>query len=257
MLDEARRHQPFALVVDSYDPHEPWTPARRYLDLYGDPAYQGAEPATARYMRTRDYTSERLVRRMRQVYSAEVTQTDHWLGVFLERFHALGLDQSTVILLLSDHGFLLGEYGWTGKIASMLHPELIHVPFVIVDPARRRAGQSSSYFASTHDVGPTLLSMAGVLAPETMQGVDLSPLLAGGRPPRRRYAYGGYANDFYVRTDRWAMMSDNRPLGRKLFDLHRDPHERRNVAREHEHLLDELYHVVVERTGGRLPFYRD
>jgi hypothetical protein len=53
------------------------------------------------------------------------------------------------------------------------------------------------------------------------------------------------------------MMSDNRPLGRKLFDLHRDPRERRNVAREHEHLLDELYHVVVERTGGRLPFYRD
>jgi arylsulfatase A-like enzyme len=139
----------------------------------------------------------------------------------------------------------------------MLHPELIRVPFVIVDPARRRAGQESDYFASTHDVGPTLLSMAGVPAPSAMQGVDLSPLLAGARPPRRRYAYGGYANNFYVRTDRWAMMADNRPLGRKLFDLARDPHERHNVAREHEQLLQELHHVVVERTGGPLPFYRD
>jgi arylsulfatase A-like enzyme len=257
LLDEAVTRQPFALVVDSFDPHEPWTPPRKYLDLYGDPGYHGPEPSTARYLRSRDYTSKRLVDRMRQVYSAEVTMTDHWLGVFLERFHALGLDQSTVILLLSDHGFLLGEYGWTGKIASMLHPELTRVPFLLVDPGRRAAGLETSYFASTHDVGPTLLSMAGVPVPDAMQGVDLSPLLAGVRPPRRRYHYGGYANNFYVRTNRWAMMADNRPLGRKLFDLKRDPHERHNVAREHEHVLDELYHVVVERTGGPLPFYRD
>ena len=68
-------------------------------------------------------------------------------------------------MLVGDHGFLLGDYGWTGKISSILHPALIHVPMVVVHPARRRAGHSSDYLAQTHDLAPTLLSLAGVRAP--------------------------------------------------------------------------------------------
>ena len=65
---------------------------------------------------------------------AEVTMTDHWLGHFMDRFYELGLDENTVIVLLSDHGYLLGERGYTGKVPSQLHPELAQVPLIVVHP---------------------------------------------------------------------------------------------------------------------------
>jgi arylsulfatase A-like enzyme len=260
VLREAAAHQPFTVVADTFEPHEPWTPPRSYIDLYGDPAYSDREPSMSRYARVSEWLSgkraEPVLTRMRDLYAAEVTMTDHWLGLLLARLRELGLERNTVIALVADHGYLLGEYGWTGKISSILHPPLIHVPFILVDPARRRAGETSAYLAQTHDVGPTLLAMAGVRRPEGMNGVDLSPLLAGGRPPERSLAYGGYSNWLYARTDHWAFVSTGHGIGRRLYDLTNDPGEQRNVARQHPRLLDHFYRLVVRHAGGRPPIYR-
>ena len=72
--------------------------------------------------------------RMRALYAAEVTMTDRWLGVFLDRLHKLRLDRDTIVVLTSDHGFLLGDHGWTGKSPTQLHPALTRVPLTIVHP---------------------------------------------------------------------------------------------------------------------------
>jgi arylsulfatase A-like enzyme len=258
-LDVAAAHQPFALVADTFEPHEPWTPPRSYIDVYGDSRYRGAEPSMSRYARVSEWLSEKragpVITRMRDLYAAEITMTDRWLGVLLARLRELALDRNTVIALVADHGYLLGEYGWTGKIASMLHPPLIHVPFILVDPARRRAGETSAYLAQTHDIGPTLLAMAGVPRSPAMDGVDLSVLLVGSRPPERSLAYGGYANWHYARNDRWAFVSLNDGRGRHLYDLEKDPGEGHNVARRHPQLIDELYRRIVRRAQGRPPIY--
>jgi len=116
--------------------------------------------------------------------------------VFLERFRDLGLHENTALVLVSDHGILLGDRGWTGKIAQELHPELTQTPCIIVHPERKRAGATSSYFASTQDIAPTLLSLAGIRGPAHMDGEDLSPLLDGEELPARPFAYGGYFNHF-------------------------------------------------------------
>jgi arylsulfatase A-like enzyme len=259
LLDEAGRRQPFALVVDTFEPHEPWTPPRSYIDMYGDPDYHGPEPCVGRYKRVSDWLSREragpVLRRMRDLYAAEVTMTDRWLGVFLDRLHELGLASNTVVVLVADHGFLLGEHGWTGKIASSLHPQLIQVPLILVDPQGRGAGHRSSYFASTCDIGPTVLSMAGLRRPHRMDGVDLSPLLGGQRPPERRLSWGGYGNWFYARTDRWALISDNALRHPRLYDLARDPRESRDVARHHPRRVGELSRAVLRRAGGALPVY--
>jgi arylsulfatase A-like enzyme len=259
-LDAAAAHQPFALVADTFEPHEPWTPPRSYINLYGDPRYRGPEPCMSRYARVSEWLSGKragpVLTRMRDLYAAEVTMTDRWLGVLLARLRELGLDRTTVIALVSDHGYLLGEHGWTGKIASMLHPPLMHVPFILVDPARRRAGGTSAYFAQTHDVAPTVLAMTGVPRLDGMDGVDLSVLLVGGRPPHRSLAYGGYANWHYARNNDWAFVSENRGRGRRLYDLEKDPEEAYNLARRHPRLIDEFYRRVVRRARGRPPIYR-
>jgi arylsulfatase A-like enzyme len=198
-----------------------------------------------------------MLERMRALYAAEVTLTDRWLGVFLDRLYDLRLDRETVVVLVSDHGFYLGEHGVTGKLHTVLHPELTQVPLILVDPQRRKAGQRSRYRASTPDIGPTLLSIAGVEVPATMDGTDLSPLLSGEALPQRPYSYGGYSDSFYIRSDDWAMFGENSGRGARLFDLRQDPGERRDVASAHTSKVGELYGEVRRRMGGRLPYYEN
>jgi arylsulfatase A-like enzyme len=265
--DAVRRGGKFALVVDCFDPHEPWSPPREYIDLYGDPDYDGPEIGTMDYGPS-GYLSKPELRRAHADYAAAVTMTDRWLGSFLDRFEQLGLADNTAIVLLADHGVLLGERGWVGKIPGELHPEMAQVPFAIVHPAGKRAGESSDYFASTHDVAPTVLSLLGIDQPHWMNGHDLSPLLdtpSGGtgdeQPPARPFHYGGMYNRYFIRTDRWVLLGDNLGGNRQLFDLTLDPGEFENVAetsRQNKRIARELYHQVIEATGGEpLPYYDD
>ncbi len=254
-LEEARLRQPFCLTIDCFDPHEPWSPTPKYVDMYKHPGYEGPNPGVTNYGFARNWTPE-LLRHLHAIYAAEVTQTDVWLGRFLDRFLELGLEENTVILLLSDHGYLLGERGYTGKVPSQLHPELAQVPFVLAHPDRRAAGETSSYFASTHDVGPTLLSMVGLDPPGWMDGTDLSPVLQGGDPAERReFHYGGMYNRFFIRTDDWVLIGDNRGLERHMYDLRLDPRELANVLDEHPDVNEELYRTVLDAAGGPLPYY--
>ena len=255
LLEEAAEKQPFALVVDSFDPHEPWSPAPEFVRRYADPDYHGASPGTARYTRAETYLDQAEVRQMRAVYAAALTIADKWLGDFLERFRELGLHENTVVVLVSDHGILLGDRGWTGKIAQELHPELIQVPCVMIHPERKRPGSSSPYFASTHDIAPTLLALAGVEVPRGMDGTDLSPLFDGDDPPERPFAYGGYFNHFYVRTDQWSYVADNHGDHRQLYDLTLDPAEVNDVAPENRDVHEELHARLTETIGGLPPYY--
>ena len=117
------------------------------------------------------------------------------------------------------------------------------------------SGRKSDFFASTHDVARTVLSMAGVRVPEAMTGADLSRAFEGRPLPERPYAYGGYSDSFFIRTDRWALWAYNRPSGFRLFDLKADPGQNNDVADRHPGVVRELYGKVLARAGGRLPFY--
>ena len=94
-IEWARTRQPFALVIDSFDAHEPWDAPRRLIDMYGDANPHGVEPiqpfATPAGKASELHLTQRLLRRMRQLYAAEVTMVDVWLGRFLDRLENLGL----------------------------------------------------------------------------------------------------------------------------------------------------------------------
>ena len=258
ILEQAARKRPFALVVDTFEPHEPWTPPDRYLRLNGDRPVRVPEPAMPGYARVSDYLDpgerDYVLGRMHALYAAEVSMTDRWIGELLGRLHELELEDETVILLVADHGIFLGERGWTGKISVALYPELINVPLVIAHPDFDGPTESR-YLASTHDVGPTLLSLAGVPVPPGMNGHDLSPLLHGNEPKPRDFQYGGYTNSHFLRDDRWAYMSDNRLEEPHLYDLSVDASESRDLAAESPEVVEELAARVTEEAGGTLPYY--
>jgi arylsulfatase A-like enzyme len=249
-IEWANSRRPFALVIDSFDAHEPWDAPRRIKDFYG-PASQSLEPIqpfptpAAKY-RALDLP-QGILRRMRQLYAAEVTLVDTWLGHFLDRLANLGLAENTLVVLLSDHGVLLGEYGWVGKRYSEIHEELSHVPFLIRHPDGKAAGQASRYYASTHDVGPTVLAALGREVPEKMNGVDLTPLLDGRQPGRARPYRTACYNDHVCAADgRWLLISDNQGRDKRLYAM---SNERVDVAARYPQHVRRLW-GYVERDAG-------
>ena len=247
--------RPFALVVDSFDPHEPWDPPERYLRMYGRGRFRGVKPiqpfippggAIGRF----GLTSAGM-RAVRNLYKAELTMVDAWMGAFIARFDQLPVSRDTVVMVLSDHGVLLGERGQVGKAPSQMHREVTDVPLMIRDPGRRRAGERTSYRASTHDIAPTALSYLGRRVPDRMDGVDLSVLLAGRRPPRRETFTSSYGEYVSAGDGRWLLISDNQGREKRLYDTRRDPNERRDVAARHPDVVRRLWRLVIRDAGGR------
>jgi arylsulfatase A-like enzyme len=255
LLGEAAGRKPFLMVVDCFDPHEYWAPLREDLELYADPAYGGADIADVRYTWS-DYLSSAELRHLRATYAASVTAVDRWLGHFLAGLRRRGLERDTVIALVSDHGIYLGEHRLTGKSDSYLHPELIQVPLLLRDPDGHGAGGTSDYWASTIDLAPTLAAMAGARPSGLFEGTDLSPLLEGGAPAEERpFAYGGYGNFSFVRDERWAYVVRNDNGWRLLYDLSRDPDERRDVAARHPEVANKMWERLLGEVGHPPPRY--
>ncbi len=258
-IEWARGHQPFALVIDSFDAHEPWDAPRRIIDLYGPRRSGGVEPiqpfpTPAAQYRELDLTRG-LLRRMRQLYAAEVTLVDTWLGHFLDRLANLGLAQNTLVVLVSDHGVLLGEYGWVGKRYSEMHEELTHVPLMIRHPQGKGKGSASDYYASTHDIAPTVLSVLGQGVPDHMDGVDLSPLLDGTTPgARRTYRTSAYNTYVSASDGRWLLISDNRGREKRLYAVQS---EQANVARRNPDPVQRLWRLIEKDAGPKgLPRFK-
>ena len=219
LLEGASKREPFFLVVDCYDPHEPWDPPEKYSSLYDD-AYDGPEPFTSLYGRD-DYLTERQLRRMRALYAGEVTMTDRWLGNFLQKMAELNLFETTLVVFLADHGHALGEHGYTGKPHYALWPELIDIPFMIRHPAGIAAGQESSFYASTHDVAPTILGFLGIEPDDPMEGRISQVLFDGEGLEPAPALYPGLQR---FRLDKGRRIRDVRPQRRRIPETlrHRD-----------------------------------
>jgi arylsulfatase A-like enzyme len=252
-LRSAPRQKPFLLVIDSFDPHELWAPPRRYLDMYTDSELGGV--ADVRYRDT-GYLTDAELQLVRATYAAELTMVDNWLGRFLDELKAQGHAEDTVVALVSDHGIFLGEHGLTGKSDSYLHFELIHVPLFIRAPDGRGAGRASDYFATTVDLAPTLMRMTGQEPPESFDGADLSPLLAGEQPAvERPFAYGGYSNFSFVREERWKLIIRNDRSWMRLYDVEADPGELNDLAAGHPRVVERMWRELLGEIGSRPPRY--
>ncbi|MEM0964955.1 MAG: sulfatase-like hydrolase/transferase [Verrucomicrobiota bacterium] len=129
-----------------------------------------------------DTVRERLIRTYQTI-----TGIDRMIGQIRDTLQETGLDTNTVILFSSDHGLLFGENGLGGK--SLCYETTLKVPLVIYDP-RTPSGNRVDELVLSIDIAPTILSLAGIGIPDTMQGADLTPFLRGERPEWREVAFG-------------------------------------------------------------------
>jgi arylsulfatase A-like enzyme len=261
LIDDLKDKRPFFLGVDAFDPHEPLDAPQAFQLAAGSPKGIQAErgiipiqPFETPYSWSVDVdVDDETVQRVRELYAAEITFLDQWLGRLMNRMADQKLLDETVVVYMSDHGLTLGEHGIMGKHAARAQWHIYHVPAMIRHPEGKLAGQRSDYFASTHDIAPTLLSMMGVRRPGQMNGEDLSVIFDGREPPERRWFTSCY-DDHLLAGDRdWFLLADSEGMRKRLYDRRTDPRELRDVAAEHPEIVDMLWRVLEDEAGGTLP----
>lgn len=253
--------KPFCLSISFKAPHvqdqaRAFLHDRAYDDLYADlpiprPATATAEhfgrlaeilrSSEARVRWEQRFDGEELRQETVRDYYRLITGVDDAVGSLLAAIEEAGLGEDTVVVFTSDNGFYLGEHGLAGKWYA--HEESVRVPLIVVDP-RRAGGRVSDAIALNVDLAPTLLDLAGVPAPDAMQGRSLVPLLDRGAAEMRAdflfqhlFAHAHIPRSEGVVGRRWkyARFPDSEPALEWLFDLAADPHEERNLASDPAH----------------------
>jgi arylsulfatase A-like enzyme len=196
------------------------------------------------------------LRQMRATYYGMMTEVDAQLGRLLDGLRDSALLDSTLVVLTSDHGEMLGDHWLTDKLGYF--DEAYHIPLVIRDPsaeARASVGRVVERFTENVDVMPTVLDWLGAETPVQCDGRSLLPFLAGDEPDTWR-SEAHWEFDFRDPVNRFAekllgisidqcslnVIRDERykyvhftALPPLFFDLRRDPHELEDRSRDPEY----------------------
>ncbi len=243
----------FFLVVDSFDPHEPWDPPAYYRRLY-DPDDDVVDVNTSIYAPVSRLTPREL-QRLRANYAGEVTLVDRWLGYFVETLDAMGLREETLLIVVSDHGHCLGEQELISKQGHPISREVADLVLLIRHPTGQGAGTTCHHFVSHTDIPATILAFAGIEPRQPLEGRDLWPLVTGRGQPHHHHVTVGWGSFVMVWDDRYwynACIWGESPL---LFDLTRDPGLEQDIAPEHPEVCARMQALALADAGGSYPEY--
>ncbi len=262
-IQSTNREQPFCLSISTWAPHAHDSEEQQYFwpescdDLYKDimiPEPELSDPEFFESLpdfikrslnRTRWYwrfdTPEKY-QRMVKGYYRMISGVDKALGRMMNELKKNNLDQNTIIILMGDNGYFLGERGFAGKWT--MHDKSIRVPFIIYDPRNRKSGQVVNDFVLNIDLAPTLLELAGVNIPSTYQGKSLLPLIRNEGVDWRTevltehlWDRGDIPQTEAVRTKRWKYIRYlKHPEFEELYNLRDDPQEAFNLAFDEKYL---------------------
>ena len=153
-----------------------------------------------------------------EAYYASVTFMDEQVGRVLTRLEELELDDDTIVVFTSDHGYHLGEHTMWQKLS--LHEESARVPLIIAGPGLD-SGRTET-LAELLDLYPTLAELAGLPIPAGCQGISLAGVLNGAPDAGRAAAYTRVGAGHLLRTAEWAYMRYSNG-GEELYDMRSAP----------------------------------
>lgn len=150
------------LQIECFDPHEPFYVPEKYRELYTDKAMNNV-PYWPLYGRMEELgATETELKDLRNEYAALISMCDHHLGRVLDFMDTHQMWDDTLLIVNTDHGFLLGEKGWIGKNASPHYDELVHVPYFMHIPQSEGNGTRIDELAQTIDIPATLRDYFGI-----------------------------------------------------------------------------------------------
>jgi choline-sulfatase len=227
---DGHKEKPFFLFVHFYDPHDPYEPPEPFASKWSEHPYEG-----------------------------EVAFADDCVGQVLGKLRQLGLYDQTLVVITGDHGEMLGEHGELNH-GFFIYEGALRVPLVVRVPGGRAAQVDTP--VSLVDIAPTIVAQVGAPVPREVQGVDLSPWLAGRGTTgggRSLYAetvtptrYYGASSLLGVIVDGWKYIETSRP---ELYDLRSDPAEAVNLLEREPGRAEALGRTLVAilAAAGRAP----
>ena len=207
--------------IECFDPHEPFFSYQHYrqqvasgalsTNIRGDagpfdwPQYQPVTEPPEQVVSARDE------------YAALLAMCDASLGRVLDTMDELNLWEDTLLILATDHGFLLGEHDWWGKVVQPWYDENIHTPLMIWDPRSPQPGQRRQSLVQTVDIGPTILDFFGVDLTPRMTGRPLADTVAADTAVHHAALFGSFGGHVNVTDGRYVYMRapvspQNQPL---------------------------------------------
>jgi uncharacterized sulfatase len=248
-LIEKYKDRPFFIGAGFYRPHCPFIAPKKYFDMYPleripapplFPEILQSIPRPALFTNPPNWNvSGEGQRQAIRAYYASISFMDAQVGKILDALDRLGLSGNTIVVFMSDHGYLLGEKGQWMK--QSLFEGSARAPLIVAGAGVPVRNQASAAIVEYLDIYPTIVELAHLTPPARLQGRSIVPLL---RDPGAGWDHaaltqvrrGSGADAFMgysIRSGRWRYTEwDDGARGVELYDEDEDPHELRNLARD-------------------------
>ncbi len=212
------REDGWFLQIETFDPHEPFFSQKIFQDLYPELLTDANAPLFDWPFYGEVEEPQDFIDQCRGHYAALLSMCDSHLGRVLDLMDEHELWDDTLLIVWTDHGFLLSEHGWWGKGRMPWFNHLANIPFFVWDPRSGVAGQRrQSLVQPAIDLGPTLLNFFNLNTTPDMRGSDLCETIAQDQPVRQEALFGTHGGHVNITDGRYVYMRaaanpDNTPL---------------------------------------------
>ncbi len=260
------KEKPFFLAVGLKKPHLPFNAPKKYWDLYKKsdisltqtPAFPNSAPKSAyhNFGELRNYGHNGLMPDTKSNnpipddlaldlihgYYAATSYSDALIGNILNELQTLKLADNTIVVVWGDHGWSLGEHGLWAKHSPFNVAN--HIPLLIKVPNTLRKdfelGQESKALVESVDIYPTLMELANLKAPSSLQGKSLVPLLKQPESSVKEAIYYRWKNSDTIQTQsfsytQWRNVKTNKVTSDMLYDHQNDKHETVNLVADNKY----------------------
>lgn len=282
--DFARSKKQFFLNVGLYAPHTPLLAPEKYVALYDTADIsisevtrdkdQGVPNIAVRKGNNYDIFNgmydqfKPIPQRQKEAIAAYYGTSsfiDAQIGRLLNALEENGISENTIVVLIADHGFHLGEHGCWSKFT--LFEETIRVPFIVYVPGAKGNGTQSNEIVELVDLLPTFCDLWNIERDNRLEGISFKPLLENPEKEWKKAAFSMAPAPLYGRTVRtkryryceyltsYEFPNDHSPVAIELYDHQTDPKEQINLAGKegYEAVEAELREMLYEGWRSALP----
>ena len=254
----SEKQNPFFCYLAYTAPHDPRSPAQKYLNAYAEDEipipenFKTLHPFRFDDFNIRDETlapwprTPKAIQSSLAEYYALIQHIDDRVGDLIKRLKKYDLYKNTLIIYASDNGLALGSHGLLGK--QNLYEHSTKVPLIISGPGIPK-GQTSEALVYLFDIFPTLMDYLGFEKPEDIDGKSLINLIYNKENKVRTSLYTAYRNTVRaIRDEKWKLIFYPQIKVTQLYNLKEDPNELNNLA------LNSLYKTRVKEMMNLLKY---
>lgn len=262
---EDNHERPFFIGYGIHKPHDPFIAPKKYFEFYPEGRTQLAEEPEGRSKRIKmaipndrifaEFTDQER-REFKRAYQAGVSFADAQVGKLMDRLDQLELWDSTIVIIMGDHGYHLGEHDWWNKVT--VFEDGARAPMLIWVPDALGMGKPTDSLMEFIDLYPTLVDYAGLAPPHKLSGASLRPVLEDPNVSVKEAAYtqvtrGPKVMGRSVRTRRWRYTEwGEGKHGVELYDHSKDSGEYYNLSAnpEYAHVVSQMKQLLQGGLSG-------